>query len=207
MAIRLVPWLVCTTGALLSLGPAPADDRTQTQHEPDARRPTATSKGALVLHLDEVKLSRFNLLEVHATLTNHSEQRAKVWLGALNHQLDGSCRIWRKGIDGSYRQTLVPRVRVTPDLRAWKILAPGESASLHRSYGGAKRLEYSVLVLDERYTWWGRAKGDGENLTPGEYVVDAVMDVGVYAPTEETDYAKLGTVTVWSSNKLWVTVE
>lgn len=158
------------------------------------------------LELTSVRLGPACIERVEGTLRNRSKFPVRLLHSPLTSQLLMGIRIWREDVLGSYRMRVKRGVSMVP---IFDIIALESGAAvnlkweLNTTCPNAAEIAYEYtrspyFLSDPRI-------GPRETLGPGKYVVDATIDVDVY--DGHSDGLNLvGSVTVCSSNKLWVTV-
>jgi hypothetical protein len=159
--------------------------------------------------LNRVHLTPETLLSVTGEICNRSSRPVGIFGSTIEGQLGPATRIWAKGIDGSYRIEPVGSLHVNRPLEP-RVLKPGDTLLLEW-HAPLESTDDSGPAPEPLY-WYNFVRSkptdkDGVGrvtLEPGEYVVDAFIQVTLF--DDPMQFKKLGVVSLPSDNKLWVEV-
>ena len=158
------------------------------------------------LKLSSATLDRTGLREISATLQNLSRNSIRINRSVLAGQLGPAIRIWKANVDGSYRMRLRPNIWIDPSQDLIE-LAPGKSVTLEWRTTNVAEVVPPFFELARHDRWHALPhECTTATLEPGEYVIDAMIDISFADLARPSSGANQLDVTVPSDNKLWVSV-
>lgn len=161
------------------------------------------------LRLESAKLSKTGIVELRATLVNLSNDKVTIYNNSLATELAHRVRIWSRNTDGSYSILLRSQSGVFFFSRSNTVVGPHEAITLiwPTSLESNSGLECLYQLVYHKRIFPTRRECDSALLEPGDYVVDASLQLDVSSGTRSLPIDSRVQILLQSDNKLWVSVE
>jgi hypothetical protein len=132
------------------------------------------------LRIDQIDLTQSTLSAASGSLKNLSDRPARIDLRTTAEALFVGIRVWRKGLEGSYRLRVKPNI-LAHHRQKFVVMQPGDVVQLHWEEGVAPSQSAYEFIFSPVHS---APLPDVGNVTlpPGEYVIDSTIDLWATSP-------------------------